>query len=107
MDVRQCHYANEAPEVIKMATLTGPNPLTIDDDLCELIARDVVAHHHRAEKRSFAETGVIGPIDEEREATDEVIRLLSLANPALDGDERSAIERLRSALEDGAAHTHR
>jgi hypothetical protein len=106
MDVRQCHNANEAPEVIEMAALTKPNTLTMDDDLCELIARDVTAHHHRAEKRHFAETGTTGPIDEERETADEVIRLLKLANPGLDGDERAAIERLKAALEGDVAVAH-
>lgn len=74
---------------------------SLDATLRELIARHAAAHHRRAEKLSFGETGVMGPIDEERELTSEIMALLKLARPELDGDEQGAILRLIEALESG------
>lgn len=80
-----------------MTTLTTDRSL--DARLCELIARHAAAHHRRAEKLQYAETGEAGPIDEERELVAEIMALLKLARPELDGDEEGAIQRLIEALE--------
>ena len=72
---------------------------SLDEKLRELVARHAAAHHRRAEKRQFAETGTMGPIDEDRELVSEVMALLKLARPELDGDEQGAIQRLVQALE--------
>ncbi len=74
---------------------------SLDERLRELIARHSAAHHLRAEKLQYAETGTIGPIDEERELVSETLALLKLARPEIDGDEQSAILRLIEALETG------
>lgn len=81
-----------------MVTMARPKRITIDEDVCELIAHHAAAHHLRAEKLQYAETGQAGPIDEERETASEVAKLLKLAQADLDGDEQAAIERLRDAL---------
>lgn len=74
---------------------------SLDEKLRELVARHAAAHHRRAEKLHFAETGTMGPIDEDRELVSEVMALLKLARPELDGDEQGAIQRLIEALESG------
>lgn len=81
-----------------MTTMSVPGIRKIDEDVCELVAKHVEAHHRRAERLHYAETGSTGPIDEERETFAEISRLLKMAQPELDGDEQAAIERLRAAL---------
>ena len=86
-------------------TLAKPTNRTIDDELQEAIARHAAAHHIRAEKRHYAETGLVEPIDEEQEAAEELATLLRMARPELDGDEQAALLRLKDALEkEDAAH---
>ncbi|HLU37725.1 MAG TPA: hypothetical protein VKZ61_18305 [Thermomicrobiales bacterium] len=81
-----------------MTTTSVPGISKIDEDVCKLVARHIEAHHRRAERLHYAETGSTGPIDEEQEAFDEISRLIRMAQPELDGDEQAAIERLRAAL---------
>jgi hypothetical protein len=83
-----------------MAIPTKMDGTELDEELREHIARHAAAHHLRAQKLHYAETGVYEPIDEEAEAADEVRRLLELAKPALDGDEHAALHRLLEALEE-------
>ena len=60
-----------------------PDVRKIDEEVSELIARHVEAHHRR---------------DEEPEVVVEVSEFLKMAQPELDGDEQAAIDRLRAAL---------
>lgn len=89
-----------------MVTTTRPDETGLDQELREHIARHAAAHHLRAEKLHYAETGVDEPIDEELETTEEISTLLQMARPDLDGDEQAAMVRLLDALEDDEAHTH-
>jgi aminoglycoside phosphotransferase family enzyme len=95
--------AVRAQEVTEMAATFERHARTLDDELSERIARHVAAHHRRAEKLHYAETGSMGPIDEDWETTCEVCRLIKMAQPELDGDEEGAITRLLHALEDEEA----
>lgn len=81
-----------------MMTTTRPNDTTLDKELREHIARYAAAHHLRAQKLHYAETGVYEPIDESEEAADELGKLLEMAKPELDGDEIAALHRLLEAL---------
>jgi hypothetical protein len=65
-----------------MTATTLPNPMMVDEDLCELIAHDTAARRQSAEANP----------------TSEFMRLLRMARPDLDGDEQAAIERLKAAL---------
>lgn len=82
-----------------MMTTTKPNETTLDEELREHVARHAAAHHLRAAKLHYAETGIYEPIDEDVEMADEIRRLLELARPELDGDEIAAMHRLLEALE--------
>lgn len=80
------------------------NETELDDELREHIARHAAAHHLRAAKLHYAETGVYEPIDEEVEMAEEVRKLIEMAKPELDGDEIAAMHRLLEALEAEEAH---
>lgn len=83
-----------------MVTVTRPGFTALDEELSEQIAAHAAAYQRRAEKRHFAETGMVDPINKDREATEEVLRLLEMARPELDGDEEAAMHRLLDALEE-------
>ena len=82
-----------------MVTTTKLDDTTLDDEVREHIARHATAHHLRAAKRHYAETGVYEPIDEDAEAAEEIRKLMEMARPELDGDEVAALHRLLDALE--------